>query len=300
MGSKRYATPNYLYFAFEAIKWFWIAIIFGFMLVGLCSVMGVWTEIKRRQSLHNAPETIIAVPNALDLHQPHLFAQIVAEEEINEKAVGLPFELSRVVLAGISTHASSRDATEVVRQKQRVVTETLLSAHRPVTSDVQGNLGPPGVVTDEKTADWLKDRWQSARNMMGDPIPGEHFLEVDLQRLCTVTKFLVDWELAWSNRYTIYGHTYSGGAAVKTNSIPGLTKLSVFRDARSSSMDKHVVHEMVVPHASPVSVQYRYVRLVMHGGATKWAPSVWRFQIYGWEGSGLEEAREKGKGEGAL
>jgi hypothetical protein len=42
-----------------------------------------------------------------------------------------------------------------------LLTTTLLSLGKPVTSDVRGNLGPPSVVTSESMEDWLGDRWQA-------------------------------------------------------------------------------------------------------------------------------------------
>jgi hypothetical protein len=86
-------------------------------------------------------------------------------------------------------------------------------------------------------SDWLSHRWQAAVNMNGVPIPGggqrpqtpdarshsahlthskterehcflfcaEHWVEVDLSRLCVFTRVLLDWETAYSQDYTISG-----------------------------------------------------------------------------------------------
>ena len=64
----------------------------------------------------------------------------------------------------------------------------LLSKGRPVTASVHGQLGPPSVITNESIANWLTDRWQAALNMKGEPIPGEHWVEIDLQRPCRIEK----------------------------------------------------------------------------------------------------------------
>ena len=37
---------------------------------------------------------------------------------------------------------------------------SLLSANKKAIASVRGNLGPPSVVTNESTFDWLSDRWQ--------------------------------------------------------------------------------------------------------------------------------------------
>lgn len=39
--------------------------------------------------------------------------------------------------------------------------------------------------------------------MRGEPIPGEHWVEVDLQSLYSIDKILIDWEVAFSNKWTI-------------------------------------------------------------------------------------------------
>ena len=67
----------------------------------------------------------------------------------------------------------------------------LLSKGRPVTASVHGQLGPPSVITNESIANWLTDRWQAALNMKGEPIPGEHWVEIDLQRPCRVEKVTI-------------------------------------------------------------------------------------------------------------
>jgi len=43
----------------------------------------------------------------------------------------------------------------------------------------------------------------AARNMGGDPIPGEHWVEVDLQGLYHVSKLMIDWEVAYSADWTV-------------------------------------------------------------------------------------------------
>lgn len=39
--------------------------------------------------------------------------------------------------------------------------------------------------------------------MQGEPIPGEHWLEVDLEGKYYVTKIVIDWEQAYSNNWSI-------------------------------------------------------------------------------------------------
>lgn len=39
--------------------------------------------------------------------------------------------------------------------------------------------------------------------MGGRPIPGEHYVEIDLQRLCLIEKVVIDWEDGYSDSWTI-------------------------------------------------------------------------------------------------
>jgi hypothetical protein len=146
---------------------------------------------------------------------------------------------------------------------------TLLSAGRPVQASARGNLGPPDVVTSEAVADWLADRWQAAANMQGDPLPGEHWLEVDLGAPCSLSHVLIDYEKAYADSYTVQGRltqdeTWSevavGSAAAQT-----------------SASDMHVIHEL----PARAGAAGRYVRLLIHQPATRWGTSVWRFQVHG-------------------
>ena len=54
---------------------------------------------------------------------------------------------------------------DAYRHPEKSALPFLLSAGRPAAASVRGNLGEPGVVTNEATADWLHDRWQAAKNM---------------------------------------------------------------------------------------------------------------------------------------
>lgn len=118
-----------------------------------------------------------------------------------------------------------RNADQVPRKPK------LLSENKPVTADVRGNLGPPSVITSESTADWLKDRWQgmyrckscsvitvmqvwilscpAAKNMKGEPIPGEHWVEIDLEGQYHLEVVVIDWEVAYSHEWTLLVSTHS-------------------------------------------------------------------------------------------
>lgn len=180
--------------------------------------------------------------------------------------------------------------------KEAVIEEPIvLSLGRPATADVRGNLGPPDVVTNEDVADWLKDRWQAAKDLTGAPIPGEHWLEIDLQRVCTITKVMIDWEKAYSNAYTIVGRAY----IKKLNDLGVETfqevwvELAKSKQSRALAFDNtHIIHEAMISNDVSVYLQpdkrmpippIRFVRLIIHRPAQQWGSSVWRFVIYGFE-----------------
>lgn len=147
----------------------------------------------------------------------------------------------------------------------------LLSKDRPVISDVRGNLGPASVVTNEDMNDWLKDRWQAAKNMNGEPIPGEHWLEIDLQRKCIIHRILIDWEDAYSDAWTVNGALENSWNLI-VRSI----------NARRVSLSKyHLLQQADVPEINRNPV--RKVRLTIHRPSTRWGVSVWRVQLWGVE-----------------
>ena len=39
--------------------------------------------------------------------------------------------------------------------------------------------------------------------MRGEPILGEHWIEVDLERICAPMKVLIDWETAFSDNWVV-------------------------------------------------------------------------------------------------
>ena len=147
---------------------------------------------------------------------------------------------------------------------------SLLSSGLPVRASVRGNLGEPSVVTNEKVEDWLADRWQAAANMQGDPIPGQHWLEVDLGGSFALSHFLLDWEKAYAANYTLLAREAEEQEWVRV--AAGAQAQEVQRS------DTHLVHRVV---ADSAHARGRYVRLVMHEPATQWGVSLWRLHVYG-------------------
>jgi len=165
----------------------------------------------------------------------------------------------------------------------------VLSAGRPVSSDVHGNLGPASVVTSESVADWLADRWQSASDMSGTPIPGEHWLEVDLGAPAQLTGALLDWETAYATRWTLMARL--------NEADPWRAVATGAEAAETRRAEQHVVQELSIAEAgtggagaatgaSAAALAARFVRLVIHEPATRWGASLWRLQVKGrWRGA---------------
>jgi hypothetical protein len=82
--------------------------------------------------------------------------------------------------------------------------EKILSLERPVWADVRGYLGPPSVVSNEYTSR-QNDRWQASLDMRGIPIPGHHWLRIDLGRPCYISRVVIDWEEGYSSDYAVHG-----------------------------------------------------------------------------------------------
>ena len=179
----------------------------------------------------------------------------------------------------------------------------LLSKSRPVTADVQGNLGAPSVVTNESIGNWLTDRWQAALNMKGEAIPGEHWIEIDLQRPCRVEKVIIDWEDAYSTFWTLQGRLIEPYiSSSSSNGNNGNVILGLGGESKQiRHMKHHVVYELHTPfsrdqnrikektllahkeHNTGMGEMVRYVRLVIHQPSMHWGSSIWRLQLWGTE-----------------
>ncbi|CAE7453380.1 unnamed protein product, partial [Symbiodinium natans] len=94
-----------------------------------------------------------------------------------------------------------------------VVEVVELSESKPAWSDVAGNLAPASVVTRKAPGeDWLKDRWQAAKNMQGVPIAGEHWLCIDLERETSQLSIVeLDFEAAHAKAYVLETASSSRG-----------------------------------------------------------------------------------------
>ena len=154
----------------------------------------------------------------------------------------------------------------------------LLSANKPVKADVRGNLGPPSVITQESTANWLTDRWQAAKDMSGDPIPGKHWVEIDLERECVVDNILIDWESAYCDDWLLRGRV------TNSSSSKWVDLVSSSESSRShlNPKDKQHIIQTAKVEQPRLKPPVRYVRLSIRRPATRWGSSIWRMHIYGY------------------
>jgi len=258
---------------YRFMQLFWLLLFIVVVVACISTVLGIWSNVRSHMK-------------DVDLlrEQAHLRVQDQVASVVSELVVLDPPSVSEQKSSSEVIRAQESEKKTTVKKNSLVMVEKLLSAHRPVESDVRGNLGPPSVVTEESVSDWLTDRWQSARNMRGEPILGEHWLDVDLGTSSTLTKIVLDWEDAYCTDYDLIGHS---GRASKDGVLRDSRRIASGKDARTSHPTKqHMVHEIVLPtsipsHGRKSKHKFRYVRLVMHSPATQWAPSLWRFQIYG-------------------
>ena len=185
--------------------------------------------------------------------------------------------------------------------------EECLSLGKNAESDVRGNLGPATVVTDPKVGDWLKDRWQAASDMSGRPIPGNHWLTVDLgpecddddptsaitsgalaggapsprPASCLLSGAVIDFETAFADKYFFSVRTAGvvEGTGAGGDAGGWSTPVAMEGDTpRQETSEKHIVHNLRFPGEG---VSGRYVKLSFTGLGSRYGVSVWRLDIKG-------------------
>lgn len=160
--------------------------------------------------------------------------------------------------------------------------QTELSAGRPAWADVRGNLGPASVVTGAgPPGDWIKDRWQAAKDMSGTPIKGEHWIAVDLgEGGFHLSMAVLDFESACAKQYALETSEDKGGPWKLLVGVAGSIK-----PTRIVTREQHVVHMIEAPDGKPWAA-YQFVRVRLISPATMWGISIWRFKLFGVPASG--------------
>lgn len=186
-------------------------------------------------------------------------------------------ESLRVLGQGVT---AAEDATKEAATANKVASATLpsvlISSGCKATADTRGNLGPASVVTSSKNDDWLKDRHQFASDMNGTPIPGKHWIQIDLLAdalmPADLTAARVDWETAHAEAYFFECAPSPHGPYVK--------RAEESRARVIPSPKGHIIDDVRFRSVEPKS-GCRYVRLLIEKPATHWGASVYELKIYG-------------------
>ena len=171
-----------------------------------------------------------------------------------------------------------------------LLSNEVVSRGATVSSSVRGNLAPVEVIINGKNKDWLKDRWQAAKNMQGVPIPGEHWVQLDFRKTVKeINSIVLDWETAFANKYAIevsdseggWSTLYSRGFTPKESPAPkyvGLVCGNARRDA--ATRKKHVVVTINCQRSGDKRSSISSFRVKMIPG-TKWGVSLWEVDVLG-------------------
>lgn len=196
-----------------------------------------------------------------------------------------------------------------------------LSCGLSANSDVQGNLGPPSVVTSQTVSNWLKDRWQAAKDMSGTPIPGPHWVTVGLDPSELLHTVVLDWETAFADDWTLSGRSSSSSSSsldgaweilfdhsawpatwdecrqCEAGSFPDSNSKAAFdawgpealqlhgfvhRHRTKIEGHNHIIDTVRLPEAKISS--YTELRVDMARPATRWGSSLWRVVGLGGDG----------------
>lgn len=164
-----------------------------------------------------------------------------------------------------------------------------------VSTDVRGNLGPPGAMVRGGT-DWLKDRWQAASDMHGTAIQGHHQVLLGFHFPLDLDGLELDWEAAYSKDYLIEGaqanmvwftlydtrdtnqdstNLLEMGPERKEGQSPGV---------KDPKVPLHVIHPFKFKNTTdaPQPPRLQYLKLTIRSSAMGWGVSLWRIQVFGW------------------
>ncbi|CAE7358063.1 unnamed protein product [Symbiodinium sp. CCMP2592] len=151
-----------------------------------------------------------------------------------------------------------------------------LSEGKAASSDVLGNLAPASVVTRKAPGkDWLKDRWQAAKNMQGSPIPGEHWLCIDLGNERSQLSIVeLDFEAAFAKSYVLETASSKEGPWHPLAEVESCCT----KNLKVNTTGQHVVHKLSTsePWRARRFVRARFTKL-----GTNWGVSVFRFRLFG-------------------
>lgn len=159
-----------------------------------------------------------------------------------------------------------------------------------VKASVRGNLGLPRVVIDKKSTDWLKHRWQAAKNMQGEPIPGKHYIEITFKEPVDFIKDItLDYETAFSSKFVITACTSSGCVGQK-NILTLFSYKQINNICKTMPVDKsrrqHVVYtlqcneQQFLHEEKNIEGNINFFKVEMEH-STNWGVSLWHIGING-------------------
>ena len=115
----------------------------------------------------------------------------------------------------------------------------------------------------------MTDRWQAAANMAGEPLPGEHWVEIDLEGASRVAAVEVLWEKALARKWT---------AQARPSEENPWVAIAGGENAEEKELDEtHVKHWVQASGEGAV----RFIRILIHEPATQWGSSIWRVRVWG-------------------
>jgi hypothetical protein len=151
----------------------------------------------------------------------------------------------------------------------------------PVTASTHGNLGPPSVVVSPFVSDWLKDRWQAARDMTGAPLPGQHWLQLDLPRPAAhLSRVLIDFEVAYCTDYSLQVFCSSTHNWLTVHDTKSTDAKSNMKQKNVNKM--HIFHDITIRgDVMKKCESFDKIKFIMRKPATRFGTSVWRLEVYG-------------------
>ena len=171
----------------------------------------------------------------------------------------------------------------------------LLSPFLQATADVHGNLGDPNVVLSPKVGDWLKDRWQAAKDMSGTPIKGNHWITLSPRNHSkrtvhrhphfVVDRVVLDWETAHAKDYDLQrlrDDVKRSNAHWENLDLSPVGKRMSSRKHNIDTLSFKAHHSDADGSPPHVSEPLSAIRLFIHKPGTQWGSSLWRFEVWGY------------------
>lgn len=126
-----------------------------YMVTFMSADLDRWTE---QHKIHSTSGDILAILANKSTTNPRGSLKTKASHTAHSETDTQP--ISTAIIHSYVFSITPTATTSALSTASNKKESQLVSLGKPVASDVRGNLGPPSVVTNEKVADWLADRWQ--------------------------------------------------------------------------------------------------------------------------------------------